>query len=326
VPITQSDGRQFYLNAVVPTPDRLLGYIGDPPADPSTQGLQNPVAAMLSLVDASTMPIVKLDPSAAQGGFDADDAYVVWIQASDQRSIDWRLYSKRISSPSGPVVLAKAPAGGSTAPGSFVFPHIDHDTVVWSETDGQTSNVYVTDASGAPPRLVASDASNPQIAWPVVAYAEHQSPSAPIDQFVIGVSNLGSNSRMVMSEVQSPSSWAISSRGLAWVDSKRKKLYEMDFATGRQRMIADVSKSITNYIQFPAMNDRYVAWSQEGGEWIFDTKTGTSIQLSDHRLFNSVWLHGNTLAWPVAIPQSDPAWKPWNGLRGYYVVDTRTLN
>jgi hypothetical protein len=326
VPITQNDGRQFYLNALLPAPDRILGYIGGPPSDPSSQGLVNPIAVLLNPATGSMTEIVTLNPSKAQGGFDADETYVVWMEASDPRSIDWRLLSKRIGGSSdSPRVLASAKASDSTTGGSFVFPHVDHSVVVWSELSGPTSNVYAASADGTAPRLIARDAAAPQFTWPLVAYARHSAPSAPISQFVVAVYDLETRTESVLNDIESPSSWAISTSRIAWVDTARKKLFLRDLKTGQQTLIAASSASLTDYLQFPVMNSRYLAWSQEGAEWIYDTVTRKSIQLSQHRLFNSVWLHGDSLAWPVAIPREDPSWKPWSGLRGYYVVDTRTL-
>lgn len=325
IPISQTDGREFFLNAVSPSPDWVLGYLGGPPKDPSRQGLQNPIAVLLNVSDGASKAIVKLDPSLAQGGFDTDGRFVVWVEASDPRGLDWRVLAKPVGSASTPTVIAKSDANAAAGGGSFVFPHIDHGAVVWSQMNGQVSDVYAAGADGSAPRQLTNDASSPLIGWPLVAYARHASPSAPVNQYVLGLYDLRAHRETILNDVSSPSSWAVSSYGVAWVDSSRKKLFVRDIRTGRNRLIADVSSSRTNYLQFPAMNARFVAWSQEGGEWLFDTTSGRSIQLSEHRLFNSVWLHGDTLAWPVPIPPSDPTWKPWNGLRGYYVVDTRTL-
>lgn len=334
VPIDRPDGSEFLLNAVLPTPDRVLGIVGGAPADPSKQTLVNPALAILDLADNKMQVIMQLVQSRCQGGFAADDKFVVWVEADDPPGcLSWHLYSRPLdaSQPAKELARARTPSGQSPTLDQYhPMPDIDHGTVVWAASDSsnrQVSDVYMARAEGSAVQVLAVDAAAPQISGPFVGYIQHSGAPVPGGETHLAIYNLTTSHASAVGGVSSPSYWAVGGPGptVAWVDSARKKFNLLDVRSGQQIIIANVAPSLTNYIQFVSVNDHFVAWSQEGGEWIYDISTGKSVQLNQHPLFDSVQLRWDSLAWLVPIPSTDPTWKPWHGLRGYYVVDTRTL-
>src|SRR5258708_22864067 len=113
---------------------------------------------------------------------------------------------------------------------------------------------------------------------------------------------------------------AIHGTDIIWVDASRKKLM-LRPPSPTDILIRDVSSQMENYLQYPVFDDRLIAWSEDGADMAFDRKLHEIVQLSAHRLFGRVFLHGSTLAWQ----NTDTPKVNGPGTTFYSLLDTRDL-
>jgi hypothetical protein len=243
---------------------------------------------------------------------DADDRWVVWVEASLQPNFeDWQLYAyDRQTHAVKEIAKAARGADGRPVPTPNVQPKVDHGMVVWSAGTaeapvGSHADSFIADLASGTVRVLVPESLGAVIEWPTVIVARHF-PSAVSGTRLVA-HDLGTGTETDVG-IEGAAYYAVGGGSLAWIDDTLGAVSVRDLATGRDRVIVDY-RSVGQagaHLQFVSLSDRLVAWGQSGGAWAYDRKRETLVRLATVEPFTYVYLNGAALEWLDGRRPGDP--------------------
>jgi hypothetical protein len=243
---------------------------------------------------------------------DADDQWVVWVEASEQPNFDdWSMYSYNRSS-RAVKVIARALIGQNGRPisGPTVIPRIDRGTVVWPAVPtrvplGTHADVFSADLGTGVIRTIALDAVGPAISWPVVVYSQHVSDPDP-NKLQVMAFNLQTGRRWAVTGVTSATYYAVNGDVLVWIDRNNAAVRLRNLDGTQDEVLIDFSPlgQGAGFVQFPSINERLVVWSQTGGAWAYDRKLKVRLQLASDDPLGYATVNGLGLNWFSVEPNA----------------------
>jgi len=243
---------------------------------------------------------------------DADDRWVVWVEASSQPNFeDWTLYAyDRQSRQLSKVASAATAADGRPVPTPYVQPKVDRGRVVWSagtadEPVGTSADSFIVDLATGQVRVLASRSIGARISWPraLVARPAADAPRS-IRLFAIDLES-GAETDL---KVEDATYVAINGAALAWIDKSSSAVFVRDLVTGEQRPLVDYrnprDQNDAPYLQFLSISERLVTWEQRprgshgsGGARAYDRKLDVVVHLSESLVIGYVLLKGSAVGW-----------------------------
>jgi hypothetical protein len=305
VPIQLSDGDRFAVAALSQRQDTIIGLKSGPGGD------------ALSLLNSKTLITSRVRAVPKErywARIDADDSWIVWVDAPDQYLQDWRLLVADYNGNTlREIAVTPRDAAGRPLPSPLWMPRIDHATVVWSvpsadPADGGLTSVYMVSLPDGGVREIAKNAAFPVISWPYVLYWYWESGSVfdGSGHHRLARFNISTGETSKINGIVDPYHIAAAGESIAWMDRSRKTLRLRETPSSPDTLIVSVATATTNYVQFPILTSRLLVWGQEGSEWVYDRKLKVRIQLNEHRAFGIPLMRGQVLAWEEWSPGSPP--------------------
>jgi len=234
---------------------------------------------------------------------DADDRWVVWVEASLQPNFeDWQLYAYDRQTRAVKLVASAAHAPDDRpVPTPNVQPRVDHGMAVWSAGTaeaplGSHADTFIANLDAGTVRVLAPESLGAVIAWPTVIVARHVASAVSGTRLV--ADDLATAAETDLG-IEGAGYYAIDGSSLAWIDDSLRAVLLRDLATGRDRVVVDYRSlgQTAPHLQFVYLSDRLVAWGQSGGAWTYDRKLETLVRLASVEPFTYVYLNGVALEW-----------------------------
>ncbi len=288
---------------IVPTRDGK--YLVGSTIRPGTQSDDRLAFVLLDPVNGKITEVKRFpNPSFQVTYADADERWVVWVEASQQPNFDdWSLYSyDRISRSVKALARAPLAPNGQPISGPTVVPRTDHGIVVWAAATksaplGTHADTYSADLQTGTIRTIAQDAIGPSLSWPFVVYSQHVSDSDPNLKLIALDLQVGRH--WEISGVISATYYALNGDSLVWIDQHNSAVRLRSLVESQDQVIVDFSPlgQGGGFVQFPSITERVIAWSQKGGAWVYDRKLKVRMLLAAEDPLGYATVNGLGLDW-----------------------------
>lgn len=272
---------------------------------PSTQEDARVAFVLLDPISQTVTEIKRFPNPVFQATYaDADERWVVWVEASQQPNFDdWSMYAyDRTNGSVKTLTRAALAPNGQPISGPMVVPRIDHGIVVWSAGTkdaplGTHADTYSADLRTGAIRTIAQDAIGPSISWPFLVYSQRAAASDPNLQLM--TLDLQAGRRWEVTGVISATYYAVNGDSLVWIDQHNAALRLRTLTGSQDEVLVDFSPlgQGGGFVQFPSISERVVAWSQKGGAWAYDRKLKVRLQLAAEEPLGYATVNGVGLDW-----------------------------
>lgn len=321
LPAAVGKGQHFVVaNAVTPDGRFVIGSVLRDGFG-LTPGTEPGEAALYEVATGRVVEMARLQSVDSQvQSAAADGDHVVWQEAADQDGFDWRLYDYSI--PTGRVreIARAATKGGKPVPSPLSTVWASHGVIVWGQAvgagvaEGDVSNAVVRRADLSTGRVttVATRAGSPALSWPWLAWE-----SLPADgSWRTVLANLETG--WTGSMAATPESMAMSGVSAAFAAADLHSIWVLDDVSrpDQARQVARGADE-TDYLEWPTLNDRVVAWAQNGQSIVYDRAEGRLVTLPVAAGWASGIAGRSSLVWVEADADGNAA--------SIVVVDTSSL-
>ena len=282
-----------------------------------------------ALYEVATGRVLKMadlqTPDSQVWSASGDDEWVAWLEADDAAAYDWRLFS--YSRRTGRVrEVARASENGDKAvPGPMSLVWVGHGVVLWGQavgtgvSQGDVSNTVVRRADLASGRVetLATSAGSPALSWPWVAWLSL--PAGGSWRTVFRNLDTGWTDSMD----QTPPVIALDGQSAAFGAADSHSIWLIDDVT-RPSAVVQIARGAddTDYLEWPTLNSRIVAWAQNGDSIVYDRAERQLVVLPVGYDWASGWVAGPNLVWAEAGPTTlDTGHPDW-----FVVVDTTSMH
>ena len=281
-----------------------------------------------ALYEVATGRIVRMarlqSPDSRVQSASSDGRWVVWQEASDSDGFDWRVYAYSLADRRVKEVARATTVDGKAVPSPLNFVWASHGMAVWGQavgggvTQGDVSNSVVREADLATGSIttLATGAGSPALSWPWVAWEDL--PKGGTWRTVFSNLETGWTGSMDAT----PPVLSIDGASVAFGAADNHSIWLIDDMT-RPAEVTQVARGAdeTDYLEWPSLNERIVAWAQNGQSIVFDRLQHRLVSLPVAYGWASGWAAGPDLVWAETGPTFAQTGRPdW-----FVVLDTRTL-
>lgn len=280
------------------------------------------------LYEVGTAKIQKLAtmqaPNSQVTSASADEDWIVWMEADDADAYDWHLFAADRATLQVHEVARAATKDGNPVPGPFTFVWVSHGSVVWGQgagsgiTEGSVGNAVVQrhDLATGKTETIARAAGSPALSWPWIAWEEFPSQGSPRTV----VANLDTGWKGTLDTL--PATIVLDRQSAAYSAKDLHSVWLIDDVT-EPSSATQIARGVdvADYLQWPSLNERIVAWVQDDVSVVFDR--------AEHRLVRLPVAHGwswGTAAGPNLVWfETDPAHTATDHPDWAVIADTRTF-
>lgn len=327
LPISLGGGQHFvFANAATSDGRYLIGASRQDTAPPDAVHGVPGQAVLYEVASGKVVPMARLAfPSSQVLSAAGDGRWIVWQEANDEPDFyNWRLRAyDRDTGSVREIARATTDAGGAPLPGPLSFVATGHGLAMWGQGVGprvsagsmQDAVVRRADLASGSVTTVAVSAGWPALSWPWAAWVVFEGTGG-----YVHTTNLdtGRTSRL---EIR-PASLSLSGPNLAYNDAASLSVWLVDRVDvgGPGTMVARSPEG--NYLEWPTINPRIVAWAENGSSTVFDRARVQEVVLPVSSGWSSSTASGPLLVWEETDP-STPVSQGWPDRVA--VVDTSVL-
>lgn len=325
LPIAVESGRYFVFSGSA-TPDGHF-LIGDVVRNDFLE-TSSTTPGDVVLYEVGSAKIHKLatmqSPNSQVTSASADEDWIVWMEADDADAYDWHLFAAERATLRVHEVARAATNDGQPVPGPFTFVLVSHGLVVWGQgvgsgiSQGSVGNAVVRrhDLARGTTETIASAAGNPAFSWPWIAWEEFLTKGSPKTV----VANLETGWTGTLDSL--PATLVLDGQSAAYSAKDLHSIWLIDDVT-EPSSANEIARAVddADYLQWPSLNERIVAWVQDDASVVFDR--------AEHRLVRLPVAHGwswGTAAGPTLVWfETDPSHAATDHPDWVVIADTRTF-
>lgn len=327
LPISLGGGRHFvFANAATSDGRYLIGASRPDAAQPDSAHTVPGQAVLYEVGSGNVVPMARLAfPSSQILSAAGDGRWVVWQEANDEPDFyNWRLRAYDLETGSvHEIARATTGAGGAPLPGPLSFVATGHGLAMWGQGVGprviagsmQDAVVRQADLASGRVTTVATSAGWPTLSWPWVAWVVFEGGGGYVHAENL---NSGWTSRLAIR----PASLSLSGASLAYNDAASLSVWLIDRIDGGGTGTMIARSPQGNYLEWPTINSRIVAWAENGSSDVFDRALGQEVVLPVSYGWSSSTVSGPLLVWEETDP-STPVSQAWPDRAA--VLDTSVL-
>jgi hypothetical protein len=254
----------------------------------------------------------------------ADENWIVWMEADDPDAFDWHLFAADRRTLQVREVAKATTKDGKAVPGPFTFVWVSHGSVVWGQgidsgiIKGDVANAVILrhDLATRTTETIASAAGSPALSWPWVAWEEFPSPGSPRTV----VANLDTGWKGSLDTL--PATIVLNGRSAAYSAKDLHSIWLIDDVTAPSSATQIVrTDGVADYVQWPSLNERIVAWGQDDDSVVFDRAERRLVRLP----VANGWSWGTTAGPNIVWHETDPSHTAADHPDWVVVADTRTF-
>lgn len=325
LPVEVGRGQHFvFANAATPDGRYLLGSV-QRDGFGQTPGTVPGEAALYEVGTGKVVSMSRLQAPDSQILSAASDGdWIVWAEAPDSSEFGWRIYAYSLSSRRVREVARAATHDGRPVAGPLSFVWASRGAAVWGQalgsgvTQGDVANAVVRRADLATGRIttLASSAGSPALSWPWMAW--ESLPAGGSWRTVFRNEQTGWRGSMDAA----PPVLTLDGPSAAFPAADSHSIWLLDDITEASAP-TQVARGAddTDYLEWPTLNGRIVAWAQNGQSIVYDRTERRLVTLPVGSSWSSGTVAGPLLVWSEAGPDGQEsghaAWLD--------VLDTRGL-
>jgi hypothetical protein len=245
----------------------------------------------------------------------ADEDWIVWQEAADSAGYDWRLFAADRATLHVHEVARAAVSGGRSVPSPLSFVSVSRGIVVWGQAigtgveEGSVANAVVlrADLATGTTTTVATAAGSPAFSWPWLAWSVFPA-DAPRE---LRFANLETG--WTGSSPTVPASIALSGSSAAYAAADLHSIWLVEDVTNATAAV-EIARGVddADYLQWPSINERILAWSQDDSSLVYDRADHRLVSLPVSTGWSSGMVSGALLVWfeadPVKPSADHPDW------------------
>ena len=240
----------------------------------------------------------------------ADDNWIAWMESDDADAYNWSLFAADRATGEVHEVARAATRDGHPVPGPLTFIGLSHGSLVWGQaigdgiTRGNLANAVVNrhDLASGKTETVATAAGSPAFSWPWLVWEEFPAGGQRRSK----VTNLETGATEQTDTV--PATIVLDGGSAAYSAADLHSIWLIDDVSKPSSGVA-IAHGIddADYLQWPSLNDRLVAWSQDDASTVYDRAEHRLVHLPVANGWSSGIVTGPNVVWTERDPGHDPS-------------------